>query len=127
VHFSFYLSKNGEKDEIIEIFQSDDPYGIPARAEQYNISESLAKKINSAPKKEWENNLDLVLIEAYKTNEKKLNESLKFFNTFWNKNDKYYFDILEKAIGEKIEKYNVLLTHFVAGTSDWEGNNIFLK
>ncbi|HSQ97877.1 MAG TPA: hypothetical protein VLL98_04120 [Rickettsiales bacterium] len=124
MHFNFYLSKNGEKEEIVEIFQDDDPYGIPARAKQYGISENLAKKINSAPREEWENDLDLVLTEAYRINEKKLNESLEFFKTFWNENDKYYFDILEKAIEEKIEKYNVLLTHFVAGTSDWEGNNI---
>jgi hypothetical protein len=66
----------------------------------------------------------LLLTEAYTLNEKKMGVSLRFFESFWKVNDERYFNVLEKAIGEKIEKYNVLLSHFVAGTSDWEANNI---
>lgn len=124
MHLNFYLSKEDEKKEIIGIFQSDDPYGITLRAKQYQMPEDLAIRINSAKKNEWENELDLLLNNAYKENNKKLKDSLEFFESFWEENDGYYFNIIEKAIGEQVESYNVLLSHFVAGTSDWVGNDI---
>lgn len=124
MHFNFYISQNDEKARIIELFQMDDPYGITARAKQLHISEELAKKINKNISNEWNRELDDILSEAYKKNEEKLKKSLNFFNNYWIENDKYFFDKIEFVLKEKVEQYNVLLSHFVAGTSDWFGNNI---
>lgn len=124
MHFNFYISQNDEKAKIVEIFQMDDPYGISARAKQYHISEELAKEIHENKSDKWNNELDNILSKTYKENEDKLKNSLKFFNDYWLKNDAYFFDKIEKVLSENVEQYNVLLSHFVAGTSDWVGNNI---
>ncbi|HSQ97486.1 MAG TPA: hypothetical protein VLL98_02085, partial [Rickettsiales bacterium] len=120
----FYISWREERKRLIGLFRGFDPLGIDSRAKQCNFSKRLAKKIHSKSPEEWMPILNQLLKKTYKDESKKMREALVFFEKYWQKNDKNFFEKLEIIFKEKIPTYNVLLSYYVAGTSDWYGENI---
>lgn len=124
MYFEFYISKDSEKKQLIEMFQEDDPLGLKDRAKQYNFPVDLAVKINSEPLQVWKPELLKLLDNTYDHNLKFLKESASFFMNYWRKNEGRFFPILEDLFKKKLPTYYVLLAHYVAGTSDWHGVDI---
>ena len=123
-HFEFFLSQNFEKRILINIFKNDETKKIKDRAKQYKFPIKLAKDIKKLPINICENKIDNFLNISYKRDYKKMNISLKKFIDYWDNNENYYFDKLEKFFNKQIPLYEVLLSRYVAGISDWEGNHI---
>jgi hypothetical protein len=124
MYFKFYISWREEQKRLIGFFRGFDPLGIDARAKQCNFPKRLAKKIHYQSPEEWMPILNQLLKETYKNESEKMKEALGVFEKYWQKNDKEFFERLEVIFKEKIPTYNVLLSYYVAGTSDWYGENI---
>lgn len=70
----------------------------------------------------WGGGLDALLLETYRQNQEALTGARFFSNVLGGK--RRGFSVLEKVFGHPMPPYYVLLTHFIAGTSDWYGTDI---
>jgi hypothetical protein len=123
-YLEFFVSSQKEKDILVEMFQADKTATLEHRIMQYNFPAELAKRINGLPAEDWDSDLDNLLNKTYKKNLKELEEALEFFNLYWENNEEYFFDRLKNIFKKEVDKYSVLLSNYVSGTSDWIGTNI---
>lgn len=124
MRLKFFISAEEEARRIVGLFQTDDPLGVENRARQCRFPVDLAQKINQGRRVDWAADLDALLVETYRQNQEVLNQARVFFQTYWAENEARFFPVLEKVFGHPMPPYYVLLTHFIAGTSDWYGTDI---
>lgn len=123
-HFDFFISKNFEKQILLDMFKNDKTKTIKNRARQYKFPVKLAKDIARISGNECEEKLEHFLNVSYERDAKRMTNCLNIFKSYWDKNSNYYFCKLENFFERNIEQYEVLLSRYVAGTSDWYGNHI---
>lgn len=126
MHFNFYLSAAKELQYIYSMFSQSDPMGLEARAEQYGFPLDLAKRISQNDPEEWENDVIDLLNNEYASLEEELNQAVAFYQEFWNGQDEVFSEVINDIFGNEIPDYNVLLTRYVTGISNWYGTDIVL-
>lgn len=124
MHFSFYTSAEEEKKQLIQMFRGEDPLGVDKRVRQYLFPTLLARHIHNKPARVWDKRLTHFLEEIYNQYSADLRKARTLFTLFWRQHDATYFKPLEAFFGHEIPPYHVLLSHFIAGASDWHGTEI---
>jgi len=124
MRLKFFISAEEEAKRIVGLFQTDDPLGVTGRAAQCGFPVALAVKINQERRADWSAQLDRLFLDTYRHNQVQLNQALEFFQNYWAENEARFFPVLDKVFGHPMPPYYVLLTHFIAGTSDWYGTDI---
>ena len=106
------------------MFKNDRTKAIKNRARQYKFPVKLAKDITGISGNECEEKLERFLNVSYERDIKRMTNCLNIFKSYWDKNCDYYFYKLENFFEKNIKQYEVLLSRYVAGISDWYGNHI---
>lgn len=127
MRFYFYTSANQERNNLIHLFQEEDPMGVEARARQCDFPVELARQIRTAAPAEWQAQMHDFINQTYAQQKEQLAESVAFYKAYWAAHEAQWLDPIERALGKKIPPYYVLITHFIAGTSDWYGADIAIN
>lgn len=126
MQFNFYLSAEKELQYIYSMFCQADPMGLEARAEQYGFPLDLARRISQNDPDEWENDVIELLNQEYANLEDELNQSVEFHQEFWVEQEGVFSEVINEILDIEVPDYNVLLTRYITGISDWHGTDIVL-